>query len=237
MLGPRQNTIDKIAFLRYNIYGNNSKLCIKACISQICCSEDVVTVKSLPVFLCIALVVFTAFSLRADIDENDLYESSDRFSTRNSRFPIDFGWIVDLYEFVWIEAYIDEYYGIYYKHWERYLASKQREIAGKFGLSNIHFRPNLKRYEDTELVLSKSIWKDRLLLRYLAPIGDMGDLRLLVALKPHRLVTFVADGHRNGERSIAILVERPLGSKSREANAQRRAKRLLYRAKKLAKCE
>lgn len=183
--------------------------------------------------LCTTITVFTLLSPRADTDEIDLCELSSYPPTYDSRFPIDFGWIVDHYDFDWIEEYIDEYYESYYKHCERYLTSKQREIAGKFGLSNIVFKPDFRRYENTKVTFSKGIWGNRLLFRYLAPVGDLGDFELFVALKPHRFVTFIAKGRLNGEESIAIMVSRPFGSEKENRDMTRRTRRLLRRVKRL----
>ncbi len=191
--------------------------------------------RSLFALLCITLTVFIGLSSRADFDETGFYEWSSRPPTYDSQFPIDFSWIVGLYDFDWIEEYIDEYYGSYYKYCEKYLASKQREIAGKFGLSNIFFKPNLRRYEDTKAVLSKRVWGDRLLLRYLAPVGDIRDFELFVAFKPHRFVTLITKGHMNGEQSVAIVINRPFGSESENRDAARQARRLLRKAKRLVK--
>jgi hypothetical protein len=176
-----------------------------------------------------------AFSPRADADEIRFYELSSRCPTHDSRFPIDFSWIIERYDFDWIEEHIDEYYGTYYKHWERYLSSKQRELAGKFGLSNIFVKPNFRRYEDTKVVFSKRLWSDRLRLRYLAPAGDIRDFELSIALKPHRFVTLITKGCMNGEESIVIVVNKPFGSERGNKEAARQARRLLGKAKRLVK--
>ena len=189
--------------------------------------------KRLLTLLCIALTVPTALSVRADTGEISHYELNDHFPTYDSRFSIDFSWIVERYDFDRIEKYIDEYYGARYKYWEKYLTSKQRELASKFGLSNIHVKPNFRCYEDTKVVFSRRIWNDRLLVRYLAPAGDIRDFELLVALKPHRFATFIVKGHINGERSMAIVVKKPFGSESGNRDAMRRARRLLGKARKL----
>jgi hypothetical protein len=193
-------------------------------------------VKGLLALVGTTLTVFAAvFSSSADTDEINLYESNSYLPAYDSRFPIDFSWVVERYDFDRIEEYIDEYYGTYYKHWERYLTSKQRELAGKFGLSNIFFKPNLRCYENTKIVFTKSIWNDTLLLRYLAPVGDVRDFELFVVLRPHQAMTLIARGHIDGERSIAIVVKKSLGSESRETDLARRTKRLLGRAKRLVK--
>jgi len=204
-------------------------------INWICYPEDVVAVKSLFALLCVTFTAFTAFSLLADVDDVDLYELNICSPTYDSHFPIDFSWIVERYDFDWVEQYIDEYYGTYYKHWERYLNSKQRELAGRFGLTNIFVKPNFRRYENTKVVFSKRIWDDRLVIRYLAPVRDVWDFELLIAMKPHRFVTLITKGHMNGEESIAIVVNRPFGSESENRDAARQARRLLGEAKRLMK--
>lgn len=191
--------------------------------------------RGLLALLCTTLTIFTAFSLRADTGEVNFYELSSCLPAHDSRFPIDFSWIIQRYDFDWIEEYIDEYYGAYYKHYERYLTSKQRELAGKFGLSNIFLKPNLKRYENTKVVFSKQLWGDRLLLRYLAPLGDIRNFELFIALQPYRSVRLITRGRMNGEESIVIVVNRPFGSESANRDAVRRARRLLREAKRLVK--
>jgi hypothetical protein len=188
--------------------------------------------KSALTFLFIALVVSIASSSRADTDE--LHKLNDFLPAYQPRFPVDLSWIIGHYEFDWI-GNIDEYYGTYYRYWERYLTDKQRKFAGKFGLSNIFFKPDFRDYENTKVVFSKSIQNDRLLLRYLAPVGDMGDFNLSLAVKPHQRVTFVAQGHMNGEKSIAMVIQKPLGSDSESIYADRRARKLFQRAKRLLK--
>ena len=186
--------------------------------------------KSLFTLLCTILILFAASS-RANTGSLSLYELNAYPPTQSSSFPIDFGWIAERYDFDRIEQYVDEYYATYYKHWERYLTGKQRELAGKFGLSDIFLKPNLRRYENTKIVFSKRLWDNRLSLRYLAPIGDVRSFWFSVALKPYRYTTFLASSHLNGESSIALVINRPFGNES--GRAELRAKRLLGRAKRL----
>lgn len=188
--------------------------------------------------LYITLTILMVFSPHVNTDEICFHQLDGRPPTYNSRFPIDFGWFVERYDFDRIEGYIDEYYGTYFKHWERYLTSKQRELAGKFGLSDIFLKPNFKRYENTKVVLSRKIWNDRLLLKYLASAGNMGDFEFFIALKPYRFTTFIAKGHVNGERSIAVVISKSFGSNSRNSyrDADRRTRRLLGKARRLVGC-
>ncbi len=197
---------------------------------RICRLEDVIIVRRSLALLCITLVVSVTFSLRADTDENSLDELNDFLPSHEPSFAIDFGWLVGDYEFDWIGD-IDEYYGTYFRHWESYLTNKQKEFAGKFGLSNIFFKFDLEDYKNTKVVFSKSISNDRLLLRYLAPVDNMGDFDLSIAIKPHRRVTLIARGHMNGERSIAIVIKKSFGSE--DTYTDQRARRFLRRAKRL----
>jgi hypothetical protein len=170
--------------------------------------------------------------VHADNGEVVLPEFNTYPSSYNSSFPIDFSWLIERYDFDKIERYIDTCYGTYYKSCEKFLASKQREIAGKFGLSDIFVKPNIKRYEYTKIILSKSIWDDKLRLRYLAPLGDMGDFKLSVAFSPYRFMTVFAEGDVRGDGSIAIAVNKPLG-RGNFRKTEKRTKQLLGKAKKL----
>ena len=175
--------------------------------------------------------------LRADTQEVNLCDLNsyfkDRFPTYDSRIPIKFDWFVERYDFGQIGKFIDEQCDTYHKYYG-YLTSKQRELAYKFGLSDIFLKPNFRRYEDTKVILSRSVWNDRLTVRYLAPIGDVTDFELFVAFRPYQFVRFVAKGHMNGESSIAAVVNRSFGSE-REAkkDVALRTKQLLKKAKLL----
>ncbi len=187
--------------------------------------------KRLVALLCFTLTVCVVSSPCVTANEDYFYElNSYSHPAPESRSLIDFRWIMERYDFDSVEEYIDEYYINYYKSWERYLTSKQREIAGKFGLSDIFFKPNFSRYENTKLVLSKRLWGNRLLLRYLAPVGDMGDFELFLALKPSPLITFVARGRVSGGGSVAIVINRPFG-RSKNRNAELKTIRLLEKAR------
>jgi hypothetical protein len=175
--------------------------------------------------------VLISFSICADSEssnnKNDLYEQFHSVSEQDCDFPTSFGGIIGRYEFDWIEEYIDEYYGTRYKHWERYLTSKQREIAGKFGLSNIYLKPNLRCYEDTRVVFSRNLWKNRVTLRYLAPIGDLSDFRLFMALKPRKYITLIAESSIDGESRFAMVVKKPFGNDKEKMETERQAKWLI----------
>ena len=186
--------------------------------------------------LCVAFtvpVVFSAIADTADTNEIRFYELDARSPAYDSYSSVTLSWFIERYDFDWFESYID--YGIRYRYWERYLTSKQREIASKFGLSDIFVKPNFRRYEDTKLILSRRLWKDKLLLRYLAPAGDMGDFEISIALKPYRYTTFIAKNHVNGERSIAIVVNKSFGSESKNKRANWQIIRVLEKAKRLIK--
>ncbi len=189
--------------------------------------------------LCITLAVSLACPLRADIDEiishdeSPSHEVSDIYlPSYNSRFPIDFGWIFQRYDFDRVEEYVDQYYGTI-QDYERFLTSKQREIAGKFGLSSIFVKPDLRTYENTKIVLTRGIWSNRVRLRYLAPMGDLSDFDVSIAVKPYRYTTFHASGNMDGEMSIALAVNKPLGRGFTRGDPARRTEQLLVKAKKL----
>lgn len=189
--------------------------------------------RNLLALLCTFLAIFMASTLRADTDEVISY-SSDSFSpSYNSRSPISLSWIFERYDFDWIESHIDQYYGNYYKTYERLLASKQRELAGKFGLSNIFLKPNFRTYAETKVIFTKRIWHNKLRFRYLAPVGDMRDFDLGISLKPYRFVTVFARGNMNGNVSIALVVNKPLGRTSRLEDTTSRTRKILVKAKRL----
>lgn len=189
--------------------------------------------------LCITLAVSLACPLRADTDnpisrdESFSHEVSDISPpSYNSRFPIDFGWIFQRYDFDRVEEYVDQYYGTI-QGYEQFLTSKQREIAGKFGLSSIFVKPNLRTYENTKIVLTRGLWSNRVCLRYLAPMGDPSDFDVSIAVKPYRYTTFYARGDMDGKISIALAVSKPLGRGFTRGDSARRTEQLLVRAKKL----
>ncbi len=170
-------------------------------------------------------------------DESASHETSAIcFPSYNSRFPIDFGWISQRYDFDRVEEYVDQYYGTI-QGYERFLTSKQREIAGRFGLSNIFVKPDLRAYENTKIILTRGIWSNRVRLRYLAPMGDLSDFDLSIAVKPYRYTTFYAKGDMDGRISIALAVNKPLGRGFTKGDPARRTKQLLVNAKKLINIE
>jgi len=149
-------------------------------------------------------------SVCADSKTVDIFDLNDDL-TYESHFPIKLGWLIGDYDFDRIEEYIDEYYISYYKSWERYLISKQREFASNFGLTNIVFRPDFKQYEDTKLVLSKSVWGDKLTFRYIAPISNMWKFDTSIAIKPFRFITLIGKGDIDGEVSALIVINKTFG--------------------------
>lgn len=183
--------------------------------------------------LYIALTVFMTFSLCADADETKPYRFGIYEPSYKSRLPVGFNWLFQRYDLDRIEEYFDEYYIDRYKYWEKYLISKQREFAGKFGLSDIFLKPDLRRYENTKLALSKSVWNDRLLFRYLAPVGDVRDFDLSVAFRPYHFMTFIMRGQMSGEQRVALVVSQPFG-RGKSNREVKRLRRLLGQAKKLA---
>ncbi len=167
--------------------------------------------------LCIALTVFITFSLCADVDETKPYKFDVYESSYESRFPAGFNWLFQQR----FEEYYDEYFIGRYKNWEKYLVSKQREFAGRFGLTDIYFRPDFRRYEKTKVALSKSVWRDRLIFRYLAPVGDVRDFDMSVAFRPYHFMTFIMRGQISGEQRVALVVSQPLGRGKGSRETQR----------------
>ncbi len=183
----------------------------------------------------ITLAVIMPFSSRADVDEIDLYETYPYSPSYESRLPIGFNWIFERYDFDRIEEYVDEYYVSRYKHWERYLIDKQREFVGRFGLSDVFFRPDFRRYENTKIALTKSVWSNKLIFRYLAPVGDVKDFELFVALRPYQFMTFIVRGHVNGEHRVALVLSGSLGRDKNSEYATRRIRRILGQVRRFAK--
>ena len=172
-------------------------------------------------------------SLCADTNEVDTYEFDAQFSSHESPPPVGFNWAFQRYSFDRIEEYFDEYYLSRYKNWEKYLTGKQRAFAGRLGLTNIIVKPDFRSYQNTEISLSKNVWNNRLLFRYLAPVGDVRDFDLLVALKPYQYMTLIMRGQVNGEKRVALAINHPLGPGKSNKEAQR-IKRLLGRVKRFA---
>ncbi len=187
--------------------------------------------KSLLALLCMVLTVFITSSIRADSEIVDVFEPGS--SDPTYRF-LKSSWFFGDYDFDWIEEYIDEYYAGYYKTWERYLVSKQRELAGKFGLTNIIFKPDFREYADTKLVLSRALWNDLLTFRYIAPLGDIRNFDISIAFRPHRFISFIGRGSVNGDGSALVVISKPLGAGSSKSSHQKTG-RLLKELGKLAK--
>ena len=211
--------------------------------NRVCYPEDVVTVRILFVLSCITLAIAVPFSTPADVDEIGLYEDAYPPSYE-SRISIGFNWIVGLYDFDRIEEYVDEYYVVRYKNWEKYLVGKQREFVGRFGLSDVFFRPDFRRYDNTKVALTKRVWSNRLIFRYLAPVGDVRDFELSVALRPHRFVTFIVEsniadiieeGDVAAETRLVLVLSGPLGHDRNKEHARRRVKRLLGQLRRFAR--
>ena len=198
------------------------------------CLEDVVAVRSLLALLCITLSIVITSSPRANAEKIPLYESDDYSPTYKSDHPVGFNWIFGRYDFDRIEEYVDEYYIERYKYWERYVVNKQREFAGRFGLSDIFFRPDFSRYDRTKVALTKRVWGNRLLFRYLAPVGDPKEFELFIALKPYHSVTFFVKGDTHGGGEAALVINRPLGRDKNGEHNRRRLNRLLGQMKRLA---
>jgi hypothetical protein len=175
-----------------------------------------------------------AFSPRVDADEIGFHEpDAQHQSDYGTRLPIGFSWLVERYDFDRIEEYVDEYYTGHYKNWEKFLTTKQREFAGRFGLSNIFVRPDFNCYENTKIALTKGIWNDRLLFRYLAPVRNIEDFEVSVAIRPQRFVTFLVKSERNGEQRVVLVINRPLGHDKNSEYATRRLRWLLGHMKRL----
>ena len=181
--------------------------------------------------LCITLAITVTFSTPADIDEIDLYEVDVYPLPYESRPLIGFNW----YDFDRIEEYVDEYYVARYKNWEKYLIGKQREFVGRFGLSDVFFRPDFRRYENTKITLTKSVWSNRLIFRYLAPVGDVRNFEISVALKPYQFITFIVEGDINGDTRTVLVLSGPLGRDSNNEYAKRRVRRLLGQLRRFAR--
>lgn len=191
--------------------------------------------KSLSALLCMILITFITSSLCADTDETSQCELDIFPVTSESRFPMDMTGLFEYYDLDRVEEYIDMYYGIYYKSWEKYLTGKQREFAGRFGLTNIFFKPNFKYYQESKVVLSRSVWSDRIIFRYMAPLGDVRDFEFSVSLKPYRFITLSGKQKINGDGGIAIAINKPFGRRVNRGRFEQRTKHFLGKLKILAK--
>ena len=185
--------------------------------------------------LCIILAVTVTFSTLADVDEIDLYEADVYPPPYESRLRIGFNWIVGRYDFDRIEEYVDEYYVARYRNWEKYLIGKQREFVGRFGLSDVFFRPDFRRYENTKMALTKRVWSNRLIFRYLAPVGDVRDFEISIALRPYQFMTFIVEGNIDGETRTVLVLSGPLGRDRNNEYAKQRVRRLLGQLRRFAR--
>ena len=199
--------------------------------NRVCYLEDVVAVRILFALLCIILAVTVTFSTLADVDGIDLHEVDIYPPAYESRPLIDFNW----YDFDRIEEYVDEYYVARYKNWEKYLVGKQREFVGRFGLSDVFFRPDFRRYENTKMALTKRVWSNRLIFRYLAPVGDVRDFEISIALRPYQFMTFVVEGNIDGETRTVLVLSGPLGRDRNNEYAKQRVRRLLGQLRRFAR--
>jgi len=187
-------------------------------------------VKRITVLLCIALIAFAfphSYADEGSVDDVNLYDLKRYFSEDDARSSINMSWLIERYELSHIESYIEDQYGTYYKYYELYFVDKQREIAGKFGLSSIYVRPSFKRYDNSKLILTRNVWENRLTLRYLAPFRDMTDFEVMLTFRPIQSVSLVIKSEINGESSIAAAITRPLGKKTEDGNTLRFTKRAL----------
>ena len=182
--------------------------------------------------MCVALTVIVPFSICFGEAEEVHHEPDSQGITYDSDRPMLLSRIAERYDFDWIGEYFDEYYIGRYKYWEGYLTSKQREFAGKFGLSDIYFKPDFSRYDRTKIALTKKLWENKIDFRYLAPVGDLRDCEFSFALRPHKCVTFVMRCQMDGEQSLALVINRPLGSDKDRAYAANRLRRFLRQLNK-----
>jgi hypothetical protein len=82
--------------------------------------------------------------------------------------------------------------------------------------------------------LSKSVWSDRILFRYLAPVGDVRDFDMSVAFRPYHFMTFIMRGQMSGENRVALVISQPFGHKDKGSKGTQRMRKLLGKAKRLA---
>lgn len=183
------------------------------------------------ILICAAFTVLAASTVFPQ-DNQIIIPDSDSCLTNNNS-SVDLNWLVERYDLGWIEQHFDQYYGEYYKPCEDFFNNKPREIAGKFGLSNIFFEPNFKRYEKTKIVLSRSFLDKKLVFRYHASVGNLDTFSLSVAVKLYDSFSFMAKSDMDGNGSIAVLVNRPLGKLKREPEELKRVRIYLKRAKKV----
>lgn len=137
----------------------------------------------------------------------DLY-----FSPRsNSRDQVKLQWLIERYDFQQIESYIENYYGAYYKYYEKYLTVRQKEFANKFGLTDIFVQPSFRRYENTYLIFKRNFWKNRIIIRYKAPLRDITDFDISIAFRPSNMLNVMVRAERDGNNSFAAAINKPIG--------------------------
>lgn len=177
------------------------------------------------IILYIAFITFTFSQSYADEVSTQLviYNLNDCFSKNDTRSSIKFNWILERYDF---SQYIQNSYGTYYKYYEEYL-NTQQEIAGKFGLTSIYVRPNFRQYDSTKLILVRNVWSDKLSLKYLAPLHDMGDFEFMLAFRPNQSFSIIVRSDINGKGDVAIAITHPFGEKKKEDNAVRYTKNII----------
>jgi hypothetical protein len=181
--------------------------------------------KMIMITLYIIFIVFTFSQLYAEeiVNQVDPYDLNRYFSKNDNGSSIKFNWIMERYSF---GQYIQSRYGTYYKYYEEYL-NTQQEIAGKFGLTSIYVRPDFRQYDNTKLILVRNVWSDKLSLKYLAPLHDMGDFELMLAFRPNKSFNIILRSDIRGEGSIAIAITHPFGEKKEEDSTMRYTRRII----------
>ena len=192
-----------------------------------------ITLKGIYVTIIIAFITFPFSILYAQensISQIELYDLNSHIAQNDSHPTIKFGWLVERYDFNQIEGFIQNHYGTYYRYYEEY-TSKQQEIVGKFGLTNIYVRPNFKQYDSSKIIFIKNVLDNKLTLRYLAPLYDMSDFEIFMAFRPNQSLSLMIRSDIKGESSIAAAITFPLGcsktSKSDNTGTTRNTRRIL----------
>ena len=65
-------------------------------------------------------------------------------------------------------------------------------------------------------------------------MGDIRDFDMSVAFRPYHFMTFIMRGQLSGENRVALVINRPFGSRDETCKETERIKKLLGKAKKLA---
>lgn len=192
-----------------------------------------ITLKGIYITITIAFIMFPFSILYAQensISQIELYDLNSHIAKNDSHPTIEFGWLVERYNFNQIERFIQNHYGTYYGYYEQY-TSKQQEIIGKFGLTNIYLRPNFQQYDSSKLIFTKNILDNKLTIRYLAPLYDMSDFEIFMAFRPNQSLSLMIRSDIRGESSIAAAITHPLGrsktAKSDNTETMRNARRIL----------